>query len=127
VEHLLVEDVRGHWLSSFRSRVLLEQRGFRAPPFRNISVRSQKRLDRLLREIEEAPGIALFTLLEKDLVARLEAKCQEINLPSLSIIGPVMQLFHAYLGAPTTGRLGASNSGDIEHGALVKSIFIKWL
>jgi regulator of PEP synthase PpsR (kinase-PPPase family) len=64
-------------------------------------------LDRALSEIEEAPGIVLFTLLEKDLVARPEAKCQEINLPSLSIIGPVMQLFNAYLGAPTTGRLGA--------------------
>jgi len=52
-------------------------------------VRSQKQLDRVLAEIEEAPGIVLFTLLEKDLVARLEAKCQEINSPSLSIIGPV--------------------------------------
>jgi regulator of PEP synthase PpsR (kinase-PPPase family) len=56
-------------------------------------VRSQKQLDRVLDEIEEAPGIVLFTLLEKDLVGRLEAKCQEINIPSLSIIGPVMQLF----------------------------------
>jgi hypothetical protein len=27
----------------------------------------------------------LFTLLEKDLVARLEAKCKAINVPSLSI------------------------------------------
>ena len=62
-------------------------------------VRSQKQLDRVLDEIEEAPGIVLFTLLEKDLVGRLEAKCQQINIPSLSIIGPVMQLFQAYLGA----------------------------
>ena len=70
-------------------------------------VRSQKQLDRVLDEIEEAPGIVLFTLLEKDLVGRLEAKCQQINIPSLSIIGPVMQLFQAYLGAATTGRVGA--------------------
>src|SRR5580693_4692535 len=32
-------------------------------------VRSQKQLDRVLDEIEEAPGIVLFTLLEKDLVS----------------------------------------------------------
>ena len=64
-------------------------------------VRSQKQLDRVLSEIEEAPGIVLFTLLEKDLVSKLQSKCQEINIPSLSIIGPVMQLFQAYLGAPT--------------------------
>jgi len=78
-------------------------------------VRSQKQLDRVLSEIEEAPGIVLFTLLEKDLVARLEAKCQEINVPSLSIIGPVMQLFHAYLGAPTTGRVGAQHTLNAEY------------
>ncbi len=61
-------------------------------------MRSQKQLDRVLAEIEESPGIVLFTLLEEDLVARLEAKCKEINIPSLSIIGPVLQLFQAYLG-----------------------------
>ena len=78
-------------------------------------VRSQKQLDRVLSEIEEAPGIVLFTLLEKDLVGRLEAKCQEINIPSLSIIGPVMQLFQAYLGAPTTGRIGAQHTLNAEY------------
>jgi hypothetical protein len=78
-------------------------------------VRSQKQLDRVLDEIEEAPGIVLFTLLEKDLVGRLEAKCQQINIPSLSIIGPVMQLFQAYLGAPTTGRVGAQHTLNAEY------------
>jgi len=78
-------------------------------------VRSQKQLDRVLAEIEEAPGIVLFTLLEKDLVSKLQSKCQEINIPSLSIIGPVMQLFQAYLGAPTTGRVGAQHTLNAEY------------
>ncbi len=78
-------------------------------------VRSQKQLDRVLAEIEEAPGIVLFTLLEKDLVERLEEKCKEINIPSLSIIGPVMQLFHAYLGASTTGRVGAQHTLNADY------------
>jgi len=72
-------------------------------------VRSQKQLDRVLDEIEEAPGIVLFTILQKDLVLRIEQKCKEINVPSLSIIGPVMQLFEAYLGAATAGRAGAQH------------------
>src|ERR1700709_1966279 len=78
-------------------------------------VRSQKQLDRVLSEIEEAPGIVLFTLLEKDLVGRLEGKCKEINIPSLSIIGPVMKLFQAYLGAATTGRVGAQHTLNAEY------------
>jgi regulator of PEP synthase PpsR (kinase-PPPase family) len=78
-------------------------------------VRSQKQLERVLDEIEEAPGIVLFTLLEKDLVSRLEDKCKAINVPSLSIIGPVMQLFEAYLGAGTTGRVGAQHVLNAEY------------
>ncbi|MGY4499681.1 regulator of PEP synthase PpsR (kinase-PPPase family) [Bradyrhizobium sp. GM24.11] len=57
----------------------------------------------------------LFTLLEKDLVSRLEDKCKNINVPSLSIIGPVMQLFEAYLGAATTGRVGAQHVLNAEY------------
>jgi regulator of PEP synthase PpsR (kinase-PPPase family) len=78
-------------------------------------VRSQKQLDRVLAEIEEAPGIVLFTLLEEDLVSRLESKCKEINIPSLSIIGPVMQLFQAYLGTAASPRVGAQHTLNAEY------------
>src|ERR1700721_893630 len=37
-------------------------------------IRNQKQLDRVLAEIEEAPGIVLYTLLEKGLVERREPK-----------------------------------------------------
>src|ERR1700719_2279070 len=47
--------------------------------------------------------------------ANLQPRCQEINIPSLSIIGPVMQLFQAYLGAPTTGRVGAQHTLNAEY------------
>ncbi len=78
-------------------------------------VRSQKQLDRVLAEIEESPGIVLFTLLEEELVSRLEAKCKDINIPSLSIIGPVLQLFQAYLGTTTSPRVGAQHTLNAEY------------
>jgi regulator of PEP synthase PpsR (kinase-PPPase family) len=78
-------------------------------------VRSQKQLDRVLSEIEESPGIVLFTILDDDLVERLQRKCSEINIPSLSIIGPVLQLFQAYLGAETSHRVGAQHVLNAEY------------
>lgn len=78
-------------------------------------VRSQKQLDRVLAEIEESPGIVLFTLLEEDLVSRLETKCKDMNIPSLSIIGPVLQLFQAYLGTATAHRVGAQHTLNAEY------------
>src|ERR1700733_11736174 len=55
-------------------------------------VRTQKQLDRVLSDVEEWPGIVLYTLLEDDLVVRLEAKCKELGLPCMSILGPVLHL-----------------------------------
>jgi [pyruvate, water dikinase]-phosphate phosphotransferase / [pyruvate, water dikinase] kinase len=78
-------------------------------------VRSQKQLDRVLIEIEESPGIVLFTLLDDELVNRLQRKCSDINIPSLSILGPVLQLFQAYLGAETSHRVGAQHVLNAEY------------
>jgi regulator of PEP synthase PpsR (kinase-PPPase family) len=78
-------------------------------------IRTQKQLDRVLAEIEESPGIVLYTLLEDDLVARLEEKCRELGLPCLSILGPVLQLFQSYLGAETTHRVGAQHMLNAEY------------
>jgi regulator of PEP synthase PpsR (kinase-PPPase family) len=78
-------------------------------------VRTQKQLDRVLAEVEESPGIVLYTLLEEDLVERLEAKCREFGLPCLSILGPVLHLFQAYLGAETTHKVGAQHTLNAEY------------
>src|SRR2546427_2412346 len=111
----LVSDSTGETLITVARAVAAQYANVTAVEHVYPLVRSQKQLDRVLAEIEVAPGIVLFTLLEKDLVGRLEAKCQQINIPSLSIIGPVMQLFQAYLGAPTTGRVGAQHTLNAEY------------
>lgn len=111
----LVSDSTGETLITVARAVAAQYANVSAVEHVYPLVRSQKQLDRVLDEIEEAPGIVLFTLLEKDLVSRLEAKCRDINIPSLSIIGPVMQLFEAYLGAATTGRVGAQHVLNAEY------------
>jgi regulator of PEP synthase PpsR (kinase-PPPase family) len=78
-------------------------------------VRSHKQLDRVLSEIESSPGIVLFTLLDRDLMERLEAKCRELGLPILSILGPVLGLFQSYLGAETKPRIGAQHMLNAEY------------
>lgn len=78
-------------------------------------VRTQKQLERVLVEIEESPGIVLYTLLEGSLTERLEAKCQELGVPSLSILGPLLRLLQSYLGAETTPRIGAQHVLNAEY------------
>jgi regulator of PEP synthase PpsR (kinase-PPPase family) len=78
-------------------------------------VRTQKQLDRVLNDIEDSPGIVLYTLLEDDLVERLETKCRDLGLPCMSILGPVLHLFQAYLGAESTHKVGAQHTLNAEY------------
>ena len=78
-------------------------------------VRSSKQLDRVLNEIETAPGIVLYTLLEPELAERLEKTCRDLGLPCLSILGPVLGLFQAYLGGETKPRVGAQHVLNAEY------------
>jgi [pyruvate, water dikinase]-phosphate phosphotransferase / [pyruvate, water dikinase] kinase len=78
-------------------------------------VRSHKQLDRVLSEIEASPGIVLYTLLDRELTDRLEGKCRELGLPILTVLGPVLSLFQAYLGAETTPRVGAQHTLNAEY------------
>jgi [pyruvate, water dikinase]-phosphate phosphotransferase / [pyruvate, water dikinase] kinase len=78
-------------------------------------IRNEKQLDRVLAEIEESPGIVLYTLLEDELVERLEKKCRELSLPCMSILGPVLQLLQSYLGSESTHRVGAQHTLNAEY------------
>ena len=77
-------------------------------------MRTQKQLDRVLAEIDESPGIVLYTLLEEDLAAAGD-HCRELSVPCLSILGPVLQLLRSYLGAETSHRVGAQHTLNAEY------------
>jgi hypothetical protein len=69
-------------------------------------VRTQKRLDLVLIEIEEMPGIVLYTLLQENLVARLEEKCRALGfLASRSCGSPNA----ATCGGPAARRRSAAS------------------
>lgn len=79
------------------------------------AVRTGKQLDRVLANIEEEPGIILYTLLDPMLIKILEDKCRDLGLPCLSVLGPVLRLFHSYLGAETTHKVGAQHMLNAEY------------
>jgi len=89
----------------------------KASPVEHVypAVRTNKQLDRVLKEIEESPGVVLYTLLDQTLIGRLEETCRDLGLPCLSILGPVLRLFQAYLGAESTHKVGAQHILNAEY------------
>jgi regulator of PEP synthase PpsR (kinase-PPPase family) len=78
-------------------------------------VRNRKQLEAALTEIEEHPGIVLYTLVDRELSARIEERCRELGVPCLSILGSVLVLFQSYLGAETTPRIGGQHVLNAEY------------
>jgi regulator of PEP synthase PpsR (kinase-PPPase family) len=72
-------------------------------------LRNERQLDHALEEIEANPGIVLYTLVDHTLGEKLETRCREMSVPCLSVLGPVLSLFHGYLGAETTPRVGGQH------------------
>ncbi|WP_420800596.1 pyruvate, water dikinase regulatory protein [Polycladidibacter stylochi] len=78
-------------------------------------IRQDKQMDRVLEEIESAPGIVLYTLVERDAALKLEAKCKELSLPVVNILDPVHQAFNAYLKVQPTWKVGGQYMMDEEY------------
>ncbi len=78
-------------------------------------MRNARQLKRVLQEIEQAPGIVLYTVVNLDLVAELELRCKELKVPCLAVLQPIMQVFESYLGAPQTPTVAGQHVLDADY------------
>jgi regulator of PEP synthase PpsR (kinase-PPPase family) len=70
-------------------------------------VRSQRQLDRAVRDIEESPGIVIHTIVDRTLREALEEGCRRMDMPCIPALDPLVSAVSRYLGASTTSRVGA--------------------
>jgi regulator of PEP synthase PpsR (kinase-PPPase family) len=111
----LVSDSTGETLTTVARAASAQYANASAVEHIYPAVRTSKQLDRVLAAIEESPGVVLYTLLDSVLINRLEGKCRDLGLPCLSILGPVLHLFQAYLGAESTHKVGAQHMLNAEY------------
>jgi len=78
----------------------------------NALVRSEAQLNRALKEIEESPGIVLYTIMNPNLRRRLELRCSELQVPAVPVLDPFLNAFAQYLGLEQSGRAGAQHDMD---------------
>jgi regulator of PEP synthase PpsR (kinase-PPPase family) len=111
----LVSDSTGETLITVARAAVAQYEGIAAIEHVYPLVRSQTQLQRVLSEIETAPGIVLYTLVEQDLAERLEEVCRATSSPHLSVLAPVHSLLSSYLGAHSTARPGAQHMLNAEY------------
>ncbi len=72
-------------------------------------VRTRAQLERAIAGIDASPGLVLFTLVDADLLERLDQACRDSGSPGLSVLQPILGLFSSYLGQPFTPKPGAQH------------------
>lgn len=78
-------------------------------------VRNEKQLARAFADIEEEPGIVLYTVVDTGLAAQIDARCSDLGLPCVSVLEPVLTVFQSYLGTPAGRRVGAQHVLDAQY------------
>ena len=81
----LVSDSTGETLIAVARAVAAQYEGVSAIEHVYPLVRSAAQLERVISEIETAPGVVLYTLVEAELSSRLEDACRTTGSPHLSV------------------------------------------
>jgi len=111
----LISDSTGETLTTIAKAAAVQYAKVRAIEHIHPLVRTSRQLKRVMQEIEQAPGIVLYTLVNPDLTQQLEDRCKELALPALMVLRPVMQVFESYLGAPQTPTVAGQHVLDADY------------
>jgi hypothetical protein len=85
-------------------------------------VRSEGHLERVLDEIEQRPGLVLYTLVNHAIRRSLEQNCRRRGLNAVSVLDPVIDALSAVTGEETKGRPGRQHVLDAAYFARVDAI-----
>jgi [pyruvate, water dikinase]-phosphate phosphotransferase / [pyruvate, water dikinase] kinase len=111
----LVSDATGETLIAASRAAAAQYQGVASIEHVYPLIRTHSQLDRVITEIENAPGIVLFTLVDAELSKRLETSCEAAGSPCLSVLSPILTLFQSYLGTASTPRAGAQHMLNAEY------------
>ena len=85
-------------------------------------VRSETHLNRILVEVANNPGLVIFTLVNRDIRARLERECRHLGLPVVPALDAVTDALSNMLGQEAKARPGRQHMLDAAYFKRVEAI-----
>jgi [pyruvate, water dikinase]-phosphate phosphotransferase / [pyruvate, water dikinase] kinase len=111
----LISDATGETLLAAGRAASAQYKDARAIEHIYPLIRTERQLMKVFEEIEEAPGIVLYTIVDQSLAKVIDERCAAMGLPSVSVIEPVLAVFQSYLGTPAGRRVGAQHVLDSDY------------
>ncbi|MCF8495126.1 MAG: kinase/pyrophosphorylase [Alphaproteobacteria bacterium] len=85
-------------------------------------VRTQRQLDKIIVEIENNPGPVIFTLVDEKMRRRLQERCEELHVPCVAVLDPIIRSLSSYLGRNARGVPGLQHTMDDAYFRRVEAI-----
>jgi len=111
----LISDATGETLLNVGRAAAAQYSATQAIEHVHSLVRTPAQIDQIVTDLEDMPGIVLYTLVDPDLSGLLEQGCRAIGVPCVSVLDPVLTAFQSYLGTRSTGRVGAQHVLDADY------------
>ncbi|MCB1720192.1 MAG: kinase/pyrophosphorylase [Alphaproteobacteria bacterium] len=75
-------------------------------------VRSERQLERVIARIKETPGPVIFTFVDHKMRHRLQDFCEELSVPCVAVLDPIIRSLSSYLGEHAKGVPGLQHAMD---------------
>ncbi len=111
----LISDSTGETLTTIAKAASVQYANVRPIEHVHPLIRTRRQLARVLTEIEQAPGIVLYTIVNSELAAEIEKHCRQLTIPCLHVLMPIMKVFESYLGAPQTPIVAGQHVVDADY------------
>lgn len=111
----LISDATGETLLAAGRAASAQYKDARAIEHIYPLIRTEKQLMKVFEDIEEEPGIVLYTVVDQNLARQIDERCAAMGLPFVSVLEPVLTVFQSYLGTPAGRRVGAQHVLDAEY------------
>jgi hypothetical protein len=111
----MISDATGETLITIAKAVRVQYAQVRAIEHLHPLVRSRRELERVVKDVEAAPGIVLYTLFNRELADELDKSCKRLNIPCVPALKPILQVFESYLGTPSTPTIAGQHVLDADY------------
>lgn len=111
----LVSDSTGETLNTLQRAACAQFENVQPLEHNYYLVRAEGHLERVIKEIEAAPGVVWYTISDEKLRARLENFCRENAIPTLPVLDASVAMLSRHLGVSANHKVGNQHALDQDY------------
>ncbi|MDX1294407.1 MAG: pyruvate, water dikinase regulatory protein [Hyphomonas sp.] len=111
----LVSDSTGETLNAIQRAACAQFQNVQPLEHNYYLVRSERQLERVMREIEAAPGVVWYTISDETLRAKLEAFCREHGVSTLPVLDASVAMLGRHLGVSANRIVAGQHALDDDY------------